>query len=60
MTSQRPNSQLASIQILRGVAASLVVLHHFAHAIETYSKQESWIVTSGLAHWGRPVLICSS
>ena len=52
MNSQRSNSQLASIQILRGVAASLVVLHHFAHAIETYSKQESWIVKSGLGALG--------
>jgi exopolysaccharide production protein ExoZ len=45
-------SRLSSIQVLRGVAASVVVLHHFAQATATYAPRPSLIVSSGLGELG--------
>jgi len=51
LPDNRP-ARLDSIQVLRGIAAILVVLHHFAFASADYSGQPSWIVKSGLATLG--------
>jgi exopolysaccharide production protein ExoZ len=45
-------SRLTSIQVLRGVAASVVVLHHFAQATATYATRPSRIVASGVGELG--------
>jgi exopolysaccharide production protein ExoZ len=38
--------------VLRGVAASLVVLHHYALALNAYNPVNSWIIDSGLGQLG--------
>ncbi|HET6332636.1 MAG TPA: acyltransferase [Polyangiales bacterium] len=52
MTVLRKNSRVTSVQVLRGVAAALVVMHHFSQSVEMYSRQKSLIVSSGLGALG--------
>jgi exopolysaccharide production protein ExoZ len=47
-----PQARLVSIQVLRGLAACVVVVHHFALAAFSYGHQQSWIVKSGLGTLG--------
>lgn len=49
---QQNSSRLQSIQILRGVAASVVVFHHYSLTIQEYVGH-SWIVQSGFGWLGR-------
>lgn len=51
-TQDRSASRLTSIQVLRGVAASIVVLHHFAQAVQLYAPRPALIVQSGLGELG--------
>ncbi|WP_158749472.1 acyltransferase [Acidobacterium sp. S8] len=46
------NRRIGTIQILRALAASLVVFHHYAEDIQQYSYRPSWIVHSGLGLLG--------
>jgi exopolysaccharide production protein ExoZ len=52
MTVPRKNSRVTSVQVLRGVAAALVVMHHFSQSVEMYSRQKFLIVSSGLGALG--------
>jgi exopolysaccharide production protein ExoZ len=44
---------LPGLQVLRGIAASLVVLHHFAGIYKDGIPGHSWIYASGLGNLGR-------
>lgn len=44
--------RLESIQILRGIAASMVVFHHLSAAVMDYAHSNSMIVQSGLGRLG--------
>lgn len=43
---------LPSVQALRGIAASLVVYHHFADIFQDGEPSPSWIYRSGLGNFG--------
>ena len=47
-----PREKLLSLQVLRGVAASFVVVHHVALAHMSYGGGASWITRSGLGQLG--------
>jgi len=56
-TASKVRLKLESIQVLRGIAASLVVFHHFAQTINMLCHdglfhQASWIFASGLGNLG--------
>jgi exopolysaccharide production protein ExoZ len=44
--------KLPTVQVLRGVAASLVVFHHFARIYQGGASSPSWIYRSGLGNLG--------
>ncbi len=44
---------MPGLQVLRGIAASLVVFHHFARVYKDGSPGHSWIYSSGLGDLGK-------
>lgn len=46
------SSRLTPIQVLRGIAASIVVVNHYSLVMKTYSEKHSWILASGLGGLG--------
>lgn len=46
------STRLESIQILRGIAASMVVFHHFTAAVMDYAHANSMVVQSGIGRLG--------
>ncbi len=46
--AQAGKQKLVGLQALRGVAASLVVLHHFVGADAVYGQRNSWLNHSGI------------
>ena len=45
-------NQITAIQVLRGLAAVMVVFHHFAMSVSAYHRSPSVIATSGLGDLG--------
>ena len=52
MTKNNHDRKLPTLQALRGVAASLVVFHHFASLFQGVGLRRSWIYESGLGNVG--------
>jgi exopolysaccharide production protein ExoZ len=44
--------KMPTIQVLRGIAAMMVVLHHYSRTMETYVNRPSWISSLGLGGLG--------
>jgi exopolysaccharide production protein ExoZ len=51
-TPTNRDTRLPAIQVLRGIAASLVVFHHYSLVLTEFSPAHSWIVDSGLGKIG--------
>lgn len=47
------NPRFEGIQILRGIAAMLVVIHHFTWVVTGVEGSHSWIASSGLGELGK-------
>jgi len=52
MVESKSSPKLPSMQVLRAIAASLVVLSHVAGYFELVSPRHSWIINSGLGRLG--------
>jgi peptidoglycan/LPS O-acetylase OafA/YrhL len=46
------SSQIKGIQVLRGAAAIMVVIHHFCHSVSEYHGAPSFLISSGIGELG--------